>query len=195
MTITWNIDEARRTIREQMNEANQLDAVIDDLSADLSAAERAREAAEAECERLRAQVAQAKADGSNEERSLHWMRENTEIAALRKQVATLETDHEKLLAMVVDLQDDYSNALKGAYIAEAKVSDLNEQVASLSHTNAVMAGDYGECQQEVERLRKQVATLRTALAYYVEARNVTNWGMEEDEDIGDVARAALEATA
>lgn len=125
MTITWNIDEARRTIREQMNEANQLDAVIDDLSADLSAAERAREAAEAECERLRAQVAQAKVDGANEERSLHWMRENMELVALRK----------------------------------------------------------------------QVATLRTALAYYVEARNVTNWGMEEDEDIGDVARAALEATA
>ena len=47
------------------------------------------EAAEAECERLRAQVAQAKADGANEERSLHWMRENTEIAALRKRVATL----------------------------------------------------------------------------------------------------------
>jgi len=163
--------------------------------ATLASCNRARQAAEAECERLREQVAQAKADGANEERSLHWMSESVEVQRLREQVATLEIDHEKLLAMVVDLQDDYSNALKGAYIAEAKVSDLNEQVASLSHTNAVMAGDYGECQQEVERLREQVATLRTALAYYVEARNVTNWGMEEDEDIGDVARAALEATA
>ena len=127
--------------------------------ATLASCNRARQAAEAECERLREQVAQAKVDGANEEHSLHWMSENMEIAALRKQVATLEIDHEKLLAMVVDLQDDYSNALKGAYIAEAKVSDLNEQVASLSHTNAVMAGDYGECQQEVECLREQVAAL------------------------------------
>ena len=93
--------------------------------ATLASCNRARQAAEAECERLREQVAQAKADGANEERSLHWIRENMELVALRK----------------------------------------------------------------------QVATLRTALAYYVEARNVTNWGMEEDEDIGDVARAALEATA
>ena len=93
--------------------------------ATLASCNRARQAAEAENDRLRKQVAQAKVDGANEECSLHWMRENTEIAALRK----------------------------------------------------------------------QVATLRTALAYYVEARNVTNWGMEEDEDIGDVARAALEATA
>lgn len=83
------------------------------------------DAAEAEVERLRQKVAQAKVDGANEERSLHWMSENMELVALRK----------------------------------------------------------------------QVATLRTALAYYVEARNVTDWGMEEDEDIGDVARAALEATA
>ncbi len=99
--------------------------------ATLASCNRARQAAEAECERLREQVAQAKADGANEERSLHWMSESVEVQRLREQVATLEIDHEKLLAMVVDLQDDYSNALKGAYIAEAKVSDLNEQVATL----------------------------------------------------------------
>jgi len=100
-------------------------ARAESAEATLASCNRARQAAEAECERLREQVAQAKVDGANEERSLHWMSENMELVALRK----------------------------------------------------------------------QVATLRTALAYYVEARNVTNWGMEEDEDIGDVARAALEATA
>ena len=34
-------------------------------------------------------VAQAKVDSANEERSLHWMSENMELVALRKQVATL----------------------------------------------------------------------------------------------------------
>lgn len=68
MTITWDIDEARAVIRAQMAEANRLDEVIDDLLAETSAAiaraeaaeatlascNRARQAAEAECERLRA---------------------------------------------------------------------------------------------------------------------------------------------
>ena len=71
MTITWDIDEARAVIRAQMAEANRLDEVIDDLLAETSAAiaraeaaeatlascNRARQAAEAECERLREQVA------------------------------------------------------------------------------------------------------------------------------------------
>ena len=178
MTITWNIDEARAVIRAQMAEANRLDEVIDDLLAETSAAiaradaaeatlascNRARQAAEAECERLRERV--------------------------RERVATLEIDHEKLLAMVVDLQDNYSNALKGAYIAEAKVSDLNERVASLSHTNAVMAGDYGECQQEVERLRQKVATLRHAFQFVMNAT-----GNRLSITSMNVATSALEATA
>jgi len=204
MTITWDIDEARAVIRAQMAEANRLDEVIDDLLAETSAAiaraeaaettlascNRARQAAEAECERLREQVAQAKVDGANEERSLHWMSESVEVQRLREQVATLEIDHEKLLAMVVDLQDNYSNALKGAYIAEAKVSDLNERVASLSHTNAVMAGDYGECQQEVERLRQKVATLRHAFQFVMNAT-----GNRLSITSMNVATSALEATA
>ena len=57
MAITWNIDEARATIRAQMAEANRLDEVIDDLSAETSAALARAEAAEAEIERLRSQVA------------------------------------------------------------------------------------------------------------------------------------------
>ena len=56
MAITWNIDEARATIRAQMAEANRLDEVIDDLSAETSAALARAVAAEAEIERLRAQV-------------------------------------------------------------------------------------------------------------------------------------------
>lgn len=75
------------------------------------------EAAEAECERLRAQVAQAKADGANEERSLHWMRENTEIAALRKRVATLAALLDKAAALYADewpsyFEDEVSAALE-----------------------------------------------------------------------------------
>ena len=115
----------RSEIERLNNVISHITARAEAAEATLASCNRARQAAEAECERLREQVAQAKVDGANEERSLHWMSENMELVALRK----------------------------------------------------------------------QVATLRTALAYYVEARNVTNWGMEEDEDIGDVARAALEATA
>lgn len=47
MAITWNIDETRATIRAQMAEANRLDEVIDDLSAETSAALARAEAAEA----------------------------------------------------------------------------------------------------------------------------------------------------
>jgi len=68
---------------------DSLNARAEAAEATLASCNRARQAAEAENDRLRKQVAQAKVDGANEERSLHWMRENTEIAALRKQVATL----------------------------------------------------------------------------------------------------------
>ena len=110
MALTWNIDEARATILAQMAEANRLDEVIDGLSTETSTAlaraeaaeatlascNRARQAAEAENDRLRKQVAQAKVDGANEERSLHWMSENMEIAELREQVATLEALRDEL---------------------------------------------------------------------------------------------------
>lgn len=189
MAITWNIDEARATIRAQMAEANRLDEVIDDLSAETSAALARAEAAEAEVAECRAERAHygdiMTSKLASAEAEIERLRER-----LRERVATLEIDHEKLLAMVVDLQDNYSNALKGAYIAEAKVSDLNERVASLSHTNAVMAGDYGECQQEVERLRQKVATLRHAFQFVMNAT-----GNRLSITSMNVATSALEATA
>ncbi len=75
MTITWNIDEARATIRAQMDEANRLDEVIDDLSAETSAALARAEAAEAEIERLRAQVAAIAqwAGASDETELMSWV--------------------------------------------------------------------------------------------------------------------------
>ena len=63
MAITWNIDEARATIRAQMAEANRLDEVIDDLSAETSAALARAEAAEAEVGRLQAALDQWKQRG------------------------------------------------------------------------------------------------------------------------------------
>ena len=74
MTITWDIDEARAVIRAHMAESNRLDEVIDDLLAETSAAiaraeaadatlascNRARQAAEAECERLRTELSVAR---------------------------------------------------------------------------------------------------------------------------------------
>lgn len=75
MTITWNIDEARATIRAQMAEANRLDEVIDDLSAETSAALARAEAADAEIERLRAQVAAIAqwAGASDETELMSWV--------------------------------------------------------------------------------------------------------------------------
>ena len=69
-------------LRDESTRAAAADDVLGQTQAE-------RDEWRAECERLRAQVAQAKVDGANEERSLHWMSENTEIAALREQVATL----------------------------------------------------------------------------------------------------------
>ena len=63
MAITWNIDEARATIRAQMAEANRLDEVINDLSAETSAALARAEAAEAEVGRLQAALDQWKQCG------------------------------------------------------------------------------------------------------------------------------------
>ena len=91
------------------------------------------------------------------------------------------------------------DAIARAEAAEAAETSLRHEWRDYTRAKvqefADMQRELNSARAETERLRKQVATLRTALAYYVEARNVTNWGMEEDEDIGDVARAALEATA
>lgn len=86
--------------------------------------------------------------------------------------------------------------LKNGLLSEQHENDAGLKwhvLTTRSFDDLVARGESAEA--ECERLREQVDALRTALAYYVEARNVTNWGMEEDEDIGDVARAALEATA
>ena len=59
-----------------------------------------------------------------------------------------------------ELIDDQGKVMT---VQMAEVERLRERVAALSHTNAVMAGSYGECQQALDAMREQVATLRAAL--------------------------------
>ena len=131
MAITWNIDEARRTIREQMAEAARLDATIDDLSAETSAAIARAEAAEAalalaqqERDSLRAAYETAFNEGYRLSNNLHIA--EAEIAHLREQAAALRA----LIAQAVqaDLDDD-AFALEAAIVRMADALDDNGQDA------------------------------------------------------------------
>jgi hypothetical protein len=50
-----------------------------------------------------------------------------------------------------------------------------------------------ELNAELTALRQQGEALAAALGHYTNAEIVTDWGMEETEDDGEIARAALDA--
>lgn len=76
-------------------------------------------------------------------------------------------------------------------------------------TEALLEGDYAGIRKMFEELKAErdsankrrsevdadAAALRSALEYYTDAEIVTNWGSEETEDNGAIARDALRSTA
>ena len=131
MAISWDVDELRSTVQAQMAEANQLDEVIDELTARAEAAETEvsiqREAAihyqekwlaaEADAARLRAELAEANAEITAAQNETIWLRDaldgacalaeaeraQAEVARLR---AELEVTRNLLRDAPVPLDDD-----------------------------------------------------------------------------------------
>ena len=113
MTITWDIDEARAVIRAQMAEANLLDEVIDDLSAETSAAIARAEAAEAEIEAVHRYLDECFVNDPDEGQAVPLIdrvvllvsriaRDGGEANRLRAEVATLE-------ALILDANQRHEN--------------------------------------------------------------------------------------
>ena len=110
MAVTWNIDQARRTIQTQMVEANRLDAVIDELAAERDEWKAHAEAAEAQAAQYQHDLAVAL------ETETRQARRATEAEAaleqcqqerdsLREQVAALAAEIERLHVGLSELQD------------------------------------------------------------------------------------------
>ena len=182
MAITWNIDEARRTIREQMAEAARLDATIDDLSAETSAAIARAEAAEQKLREseqklreigvfairanTRAEAAEAAFENLSAWTSEAMVKQEAEVAECRAERARYGD------MMTVKLA-----------AAEAEIGELKVQIRALQLTATALApGDGGlvillarqtiraeAAEAECERLREQAAALRALIAQAVQA--------------------------
>ena len=138
MAITWNIDEARATIRAQMAEANRLDEVIDDLSAETSAALARAEAAEAEVGRLQTVLDQWERCGNEvmlcatgRAAPLSDSDVCGEIARRRTQVATMAAELAMTSNALRVTQDSVLRNIDRADVAEAEVKRLRAQVVTL----------------------------------------------------------------
>ena len=87
-TLDYNERAVLLAIRHQRARAEAAEAEVERLRAALgdcwTLAGLERESAQAKIKRLRAALETAKADGANEERSLHWMRVDAEVQRLRE---------------------------------------------------------------------------------------------------------------
>lgn len=133
----------------------------------------------------RAAVAQAKADGANEERSLHWIRENSELTAIRQQVAELavqlatvtnERDAARAEAKlwrythVAELQEESEQlhrVLKQIRnerdAACAEIAELRSKYDFVSALNEHIVGDVDPLRAELTTARAEAAQLRAEL--------------------------------